>query len=95
MQLLFFDLAGNAALFNSTYLSGRRWKTSLSVDRVLPSLSSRCEQLGLEIRLAKTDDVSLILTGGNVTITALTTKEVDYATASVDRYPPRGFGIAG
>ncbi len=84
VKLLILALLGSTALFNSAYTFGQALET-VRVGIPSPSLSV------LALRTAQVKnffreeglDVSLIQLATNVTITALTTKEVDYATASV------------
>ena len=84
LKLLFIALAGLAALCNSAISLGQSLE-NVKVGIPSPSLSV------LSLRTAQVKhflreeglDVSLIQLPTNVTIAALTTKEVDYATASV------------
>src|SRR5918994_914687 len=84
LKLLFIALAGMAAVVNSS-ISLAQSLENVKVGIPSPSLSV------LSLRTAQVKnffrqeglDVSLIQLPTNITIAALTTKEVDYATASV------------
>jgi NitT/TauT family transport system substrate-binding protein len=84
MKLLLFVLAGSATLFNSASIFGQALE-NVRVGIPSPSLSVLALRTAQVKNLFREEgiDVSLIQLATNVTITALTTKEVDYATASV------------
>jgi ABC-type nitrate/sulfonate/bicarbonate transport system substrate-binding protein len=84
VKLLVFALVGSAALFNSASTFGQALET-VRVGIPSPSLSVLALRTAQVKNLFREEglDVSLIQLATNVTITALTTKEVDYATASV------------
>ena len=84
VKLLFFALVGSAALFNSAYTFGQALET-VRVGVPSPSLSVLALRTAQVKNLFREEglDVSLIQLATNVTITALTTKVVDYSTASV------------
>lgn len=84
VKLLFFVLAVSAALFNSAYTFGQALET-VRIGIPSPSLSVLALRTAQVKNLFREEglEVSLIQLATNVTITALTTKEVDYATASV------------
>jgi ABC-type nitrate/sulfonate/bicarbonate transport system substrate-binding protein len=84
VKLLLFVLAGSATLFNSASIFGQALE-NVRVGIPSPSLSVLALRTAQVKNLFREEglDVSLIQLATNVTITALTTKEVDYATASV------------
>ena len=84
VKLLLFVLAGSATLFNSASIFGQALE-NVRVGIPSPSLSVLALRTAQVKNLFRQEglDVSLIQLATNVTITALTTKEVDYATASV------------
>lgn len=84
LKLLFMALAGITAVFNSASSFGQALE-NVKVGIPSPSLSVLALRTAQVKNLFREEglDVSLIQLATNVTITALTTKEVDYATASV------------
>jgi ABC-type nitrate/sulfonate/bicarbonate transport system substrate-binding protein len=84
VKLLVSALVGSAALFNSASTFGQALET-VRVGIPSPSLSVLALRTAQVKNLFREEglDVSLIQLATNVTIAALTTKEVDYATASV------------
>ena len=83
VKLIFLILAGNAAVFNSPFIHAQPLE-NVRVGIPSPSLSVLALRTAQIRNLFREGlDVSLVQLATNVTITALTTKEVDYATASV------------
>ena len=84
VKFSFFALVGSVALFNSAITFWQAMET-VRVGIPSPSLSVLALRTAQVKNLFREEglDVSLIQLATNVTITALTTKEVDYATASV------------